>query len=59
VSDRDQERAELEALLVERLELAQDTSYEGELLSRGDHLVLFAVGIVVPIILLIIGWVAR
>ncbi len=59
MEDRDQERVELEALLAERLKLAEDPSYEGEVLSRGDHLVLFTVGIIVPVILLIIGWVAR
>jgi hypothetical protein len=59
VSDKDQERAELEALLAERLKLAEDPNYEGELLSRRDHLVLFTVGIIVPVILLIIGWVTR
>jgi hypothetical protein len=59
VSDKDQERAELEALLAERLKLAEDPSYEGELLSRSDHVILFTVGIIVPAILLIIGWVTR
>jgi len=59
MEDRAQERVELEALLAERLKLAEDPSYEGEVLSRGDHLVLFTVGIIVPVILLIIGWVAR
>lgn len=59
MSDKDQDRAELEALLAERLKLAEEPGYEGELLSRGDHLILFAVGIVVPAILLIIGWVTR
>jgi len=59
MEDRAQERVELEALLAERLKLAEDPSYEGEVLSRGDHLVLFTGGIIVPVILLIIGWVAR
>jgi hypothetical protein len=53
------ERAELEALLAERLEMAQDPSYEGELLSRSDHIILFTVGIIVPAILLAIGWLVR
>jgi hypothetical protein len=53
------ERAELEALLAERLEMAQDPSYEGELLSKTDHLILFTVGIIVPAILLAIGWVVK
>jgi hypothetical protein len=53
------ERAELEALLAERLEMAQDPSYEGELLSRSDHIILFTVGIIVPAILLAIGWLVK
>ena len=55
----DEEVKELEALLAERLKLAEDPAYEGELLSRGDQLILFAVGIIAPIILLIIGWVVK
>jgi hypothetical protein len=59
VATRDEERAELEALLAERLKLAEDPSYEGELLSGSDHLLLFTVGIIAPTILLAIGWVLR
>jgi hypothetical protein len=59
VATNDEERAELEALLAERLKLAEDPSYEGELLSGRDHLVLVTVGIIVPIILLAIGWAVR
>jgi len=59
VATKDEERAELEALLAERLKLAEDPSYEGELLSGGDHLLLFTVGIIVPIVLLAIGWVMK
>jgi len=59
VATRDEQRKELEALLAERLKLAEDPSYEGELLSGGDQLILFTVGIIVPIILLIIGWVVK
>ena len=59
MATRDEQRKELEALLAERLKLAEDPSYEGELLSGGDQLILFTVGIIVPIILLIIGWVVK
>jgi hypothetical protein len=55
----DEEVKELEALLAERLKLAEDPSYEGELLSSSDHLLLFTVGIIVPIVLLVIGWVVK
>ena len=55
----DEEVKELEALLAERLKLAEDPSYEGELLSSSDHLLLFTVGIIVPIVLLAIGWVVK
>lgn len=59
MATKDEERAELEALLAERLKLAEDPSYEGELLSRGDQFILFTVGIIVPIVLLAIGWVVK
>ena len=59
MATRDEERKELEALLAERLKLAEDPSYEGELLSSSDHLLLFTVGIIVPIVLLVIGWVVK
>jgi len=56
MATKDEERKELEALLAERLKLAEDPAYEGKLLSGGDQLILFTVGIILPIILLIIGW---
>ena len=59
MATKDEERAELEALLAERLKLAKDPSYEGELLSSGDQLLLFTIGIIVPIVLLAIGWVVK
>ena len=59
MATKDEERAELEALLADRLKLAEDPGYEGDLLSGGDHLLLFTVGIIAPIILLIIGWVVK
>ena len=59
MATKDEERKELEALLAERLKLADDPSYEGELLSSRDHLILFTVGIIVPIVLLAIGWVVK
>ena len=59
MATKEEERKQLEALLAERLKLAEDPSYEGELLSSSDHLLLFTVGIIVPIILLVIGWVVK
>jgi hypothetical protein len=59
VATKDEERKELEALLAERLKLAEEPGYEGALLSRGDQIVLFTVGIIAPIILLAIGWVVK
>ena len=59
MATKDEEQKELEALLAERLKLAEDPSYEGELLSSSDHLLLFTVGIIVPIVLLVIGWVVK
>ena len=55
----DEEVKELEALLAERLKLAEEPGYEGDLLSRGDQLILLTVGIIIPIILLAIGWVVK
>jgi hypothetical protein len=59
VATKDEERKELEALLAERLKLAEDPSYEGDLLTSSDHLLLFTIGIIVPIVLLVIGWVVK
>ena len=59
MATKEEERKQLEALLAERLKLAEDPSYEGELLSSSDHLLLFTVGIIVPIVLLAIGWVVK
>jgi hypothetical protein len=59
VATKDEERKELEALLAERLKLADDPSYEGDLLTSSDHLLLFTIGIIVPIVLLVIGWVVK
>ena len=46
MATKDEERAELEAVLAERLKRAEDPSYEGELLSGGDRLLLVTVGII-------------
>jgi hypothetical protein len=57
--DYEAERVELEKLLAERLELAEDPSYEGEILTRGQQWTLATAGIFIPLILLIIGWVTK
>jgi hypothetical protein len=57
--DYEAERAELERLLAERLEMAEDPSYEGDILTRGQHWTLATAGIIIPLIMLIIGWVTR
>ena len=57
--DYEAERAELERLLAERLKLAEDPSYEGEILTVGQHWTLATAGIIIPLILLIIGWVTK
>jgi hypothetical protein len=59
VATRDEERLELEAMLAERLKLAEEPGYEGDLLSRGDQFILFTIGIIAPIVLLTIGWVVK
>jgi hypothetical protein len=59
VATKDEERQELEAMLAERLKLAEEPGYEGDLLSSSDHLILFTVGIIAPIVLLLIGWVVK
>lgn len=54
---RDDDEA-LRRLLAERLELIErDPSYEGQEPSRQDHLVLAFVGLVIPALLMVGGWV--
>jgi hypothetical protein len=54
---QDQE-AELRKALAERLELVQnDPTYEGAEPTRQDQVTLAVVGLVIPALLLIIGWV--
>ncbi|MBM3146959.1 MAG: hypothetical protein FJ000_03585 [Actinobacteria bacterium] len=55
----DDDRAHLEAELAKRLEMVEEPEYEGAVLTRGQHLLLFCAGIVVPGILLAIGWVVK
>ena len=40
-----------------RLRMAQQPGYEGEILSAGDHIVLFTAGIVLPVLAMLIAWV--
>ena len=59
MATKDEQRAALEAELAQRLKMAEDPSYEGEVLSRGQHWLLATAGLIIPVMLLIIGWVAR
>lgn len=53
-----QDEAELQRLLKERLELVNsDPEYEGAEPTRNDQLLLAFVGLVIPAILMIGGWV--
>jgi hypothetical protein len=52
------EEAELRTLLAERLELIEsDPSYEGAEPTRRDQIVLATVGLIVPALLMVGGWV--
>jgi predicted anti-sigma-YlaC factor YlaD len=57
--DYEAERAELERLLAERLALAQEPSYEGQVLTRGQHWLLATAGLIIPFVMMTIGWVAQ
>jgi hypothetical protein len=53
-----QDEAELQRLLQERLQLVDsDPEYEGAEPTSGDQLLLAVVGLVIPAILMIGGWV--
>lgn len=53
-----QDEAELRRLLQERLELVDsDPEYEGAEPTSNDQLILAVVGLVIPAVLLIGGWV--
>lgn len=47
---------ELEPELAKRLDLVNDPAYEGEPLRAMDYFLLVAVGVIIPIILMIWGW---
>jgi hypothetical protein len=54
-----EDEAELQRLLAERLELVNsDPTYEGADPTPRDQLVLAAVGLFVPAVLMIAGWLA-
>ncbi len=53
-----QEELELHNLLMERLELVNsDPDYEGEQASASDQWWLALVGLIIPAVMLILGWV--
>ena len=57
VMPSDQEILELKRELAERLELVNsDPEYEGEQATAGDQLLLALVGLVIPAVLMIGGW---
>ncbi len=54
----DQEILELKQELKERLDLVNsDPEYEGANPTAGDQWMLFAIGIIVPALLMALGWV--
>jgi hypothetical protein len=59
MATKDEQRAALDAELAQRLKMAEDPSYEGEVLNRAQHWLLATAGLIIPAVLLIIGWVAR
>jgi hypothetical protein len=59
MATKDEQRAALEAELAQRLKMAEDPSYEGEVLNTRQHWLLATAGLIIPMVLLIIGWVAR
>jgi hypothetical protein len=59
MATKEEQRAAMDAELAQRLKIAEDPSYEGEVLTRGQHWLLATAGLIIPLILLIIGWVAR
>jgi hypothetical protein len=59
MATKDEQRAALEAELAQRLAIAEDPTYEGEILTKGQHWLLATAGLIIPVVLLIIGWVAR
>ena len=59
MATKQEQRASLEAELAARLEMAQDSSYEGEVLTRGQQWTLFTAGIIIPFVLMAIGWVVK
>ena len=51
------EHAELQRLLKDRLELVNsDSSYEGAEPTVGDHFWMILIGIIIPMLLMIGGW---
>jgi hypothetical protein len=59
MATKEEQRAAMDAELAQRLKIAEDPSYEGEVLTRGQNWVLATVGLIIPFVMLIIGWVAR
>lgn len=49
--------SQLDPELLERLELVEEPDYEGESLTTGDYVLLVGAGLLLPFILMIIGWV--
>jgi len=48
---------ELDPELLRRIDLVEDPTYEGEPLTKTDYTALVIVGIVIPFILMVGGWI--
>jgi hypothetical protein len=59
MATKEEQRAAMDAELAQRLKIAEDPSYEGEILTRGQHWVLATVGLIIPFVMLVVGWVVR
>ena len=42
--------------LLRRIELVNESDYEGDPLTKGDHFLLILAGLIIPFILMVWGW---
>jgi hypothetical protein len=47
---------QLDPELVKRIKLVEKPDYEGDPLTQTDYLLLFAVGLIIPALLMLWGW---
>jgi hypothetical protein len=50
-------KEQLDPELEKRIKLVEKPDYEGDPLTKNDYLLLFAVGLVIPALLMLWGWV--